>query len=109
MVEKMKGSLVVVGVLCLVVGAASVLAHEITIKGVVAAVEPGRIQVKSGAEKKDQQPAWYPIDAKTKIQRGQKTVTFDQAKIRVGERVVVLVDHQPGGTMKALEVRLAAE
>ena len=43
------------------------------------------------------------------ITRGKTTVSMVDAKIKVGERVVVLVDHDAAGTMKALEIRLAAE
>ena len=59
-----------------------VLAHEMTVKGTVAAVENARIQIKTGQEKTGEQPAWYPIDAKTTIKRGNKTVTLADAKIR---------------------------
>ena len=88
---------------------ASAGAHEITVKGVVAAVEASRVQVKTGEEKKGQAPQWYAIDAKTKIQRGTAVVTIAQAKIKTGERVVLIVDHEANGTMRTLEIRLAAE
>jgi hypothetical protein len=84
-------------------------AHEITVKGTVAAVEARRLQVHSGEEKKGQAPAWYSIDAKTKIMRDKTAVTFEQAKIKVGEKVVVIVDHESNTVMKALEIRLAAQ
>jgi uncharacterized membrane protein len=84
-------------------------AHEITVKGTVAAVEAKRLQVTTGQEKKNEAAGWYGIDAKTKIVRDKTTVTFEQARIKVGERVVVLVDHQASGVMKALEIRLAAQ
>ena len=87
---------------------ATVAAHEITVKGTVAGVEPARIQVKTGSEKPGAAPAWYPIDAKTKIKRGDKTVTFTDAHIAVDERVVVIVDHPDKGPMKTTEIRLAA-
>jgi hypothetical protein len=83
-------------------------AHEIVIKGVVVAVDRQRLEVKGSEDNKPEATAWYGIDAKTKFMRGKETVGRDQAKIVVGERVVVLVDHEASGTMIALEVRLAA-
>jgi hypothetical protein len=86
-----------------------VLAHEMTVKGTVAAIEATRIQVKTGEEKKGEAPAWYLVDAKTKIVRDKTTVTFDAAKIKTGERVVVIVNHEATGKMTALEIHLAAQ
>lgn len=90
-------------------GAGPAAAHEITVKGTVAKVERARIQVKTGEEKQGQTPAWYPIDAKTKIQRDKTAVSFDEAKIKTDERVVLIVDHEADGKMKTLEIRLAAK
>jgi hypothetical protein len=92
-----------------IAGGASAWAHEMTIKGTVAGLEPARIQVKTGEEKKGEPPAWYPIGAKTKILRGKKTVTFAEAKISVGERVVVTVDHANDGKITTLDIRLAEQ
>lgn len=86
-----------------------VLAHEMTVKGTVTAVEDARIQIKTGQEKTGEQPAWYPIDAKTTIKRGNKTVTLADAKIRAEERVVAIVDHPTKGPMRTKEIRLAAQ
>ena len=83
------------------------LAHEMTVQGTVAAVEATRIQVKTGKEKAGVEPAWYVIDAKTKIKRGKKTVTLDGARVQLNERVVVIVDHPDDGPMVTKEVRLA--
>ena len=87
---------------------AMLAAHEITVKGTVAGVEPARIQVKTGGEKPGTTPAWYPIDARTKIKRGDQTVTFTEAHIVADERVVLIVDHPDKGPMKTTEIRLAA-
>lgn len=89
--------------------AAGVVAHEMTFKGTVAAVEPTRIQVRTGEEKKGESPDWLVIDAKTKIRRDKTVVTYDEAKIKVGERAVVIVDHGADGVMRATEIRLAAQ
>jgi hypothetical protein len=72
-------------------------AHEMTVRGTVAAIEPTRIQIKTGEEKAGQSPAWYPIDAKTKIKRGAKTMSFADARIGVDERIVAIVDHPTKG------------
>ena len=85
------------------------VAHEMTVKGTVAAIEPTRIQVKTGEEKKNESPAWYLINPKTKIVRDKTSVTRENARIKAGERVVVLVDHDANGKMTALEIRLAAQ
>jgi len=99
---------VIVGIIvCVAAGAA--VAHEMTVKGTVAAIEGTRIQVKTGEEKKGEQPAWYLIDAKTKIMRGKAGVTLTDAKIKTDERVVVLVNHEASGKMTAIEIRLAAQ
>jgi hypothetical protein len=92
-----------------IVGNVAVWAHQMTVKGTVQAIEAGRIQVKTGEEKKGVAPTWYPIGAKTKIFRGKKEVTFAQAKITVSERVVVNVDHASNGTMTTLDIRLAEQ
>jgi hypothetical protein len=98
---------VCVGVLLVALTGVLVSAHEITVKGTVAAIERVRIQVKTGDEKKGQSPEWYQIDAKTKVMRGSKVVAVDEARIAVGEKVVLLVDHDAKGVMKTLEIRLA--
>ena len=87
-------------------GSVVVLGHEMTVMGSVAAIEPARIQVKVTDQKKTESSTWYPIDAKTKITRGQTVVTLAQAKITVNERVVLIVDHESDTEMRTLEIRL---
>jgi hypothetical protein len=84
------------------------LAHEMTVQGTVAAVEMSRIQIKTGKEKAGAAPEWYPIDVKTKIRRGKKTMTFGEARIEVNERAVLIVDHPTKGPVVTKEIRLAA-
>lgn len=98
-------------VLTLLMGLTAVplLAHEMTVKGTVAAIEKTRIQVKTGLEKSGEQPAWYPIDDKTKVKRGKEAVTLAEARIAVAERVVLIVDHPGRGPMTTKEIRLAAQ
>ena len=88
---------------------AVVLAHPMTLKGTVAALERTRIQVKTGDEKKGETPEWCAIDGKTKILRDKTVVTFDAAKIVVGEKVVVLTDHGSDNKIIAVEIHLAAK
>jgi hypothetical protein len=95
-------------VAAIVLGVASAAAHEMVVKGTVAAIEPARIQVKTGEEKKGQAPTWYAIDAKTKVVRDKSDVSLAQAGIKTGERVVLTIDHQADGKMKTLEIHLAA-
>ena len=96
-----------VSLLLVVLMTAGLFAHQMTVQGTVAAIERARIQVKTGEEKKGVAPVWYPIDTKTKIMRGKKAVTFDEAKIVVGERVVVNVDHESDTKMTTIDIRLA--
>jgi hypothetical protein len=94
--------------LVIVAVATPLSAHEIVIKGTVAAVDPARIQVKTGEERKGQEPTWFPIDAKTKILRGKQSMPFDQAKAAVGEPVTLVVFHESNAPLKTLEIRLPA-
>jgi hypothetical protein len=88
---------------------ATVLAHPMTLKGTVAAIERTRIQVKTGEEKKGETPEWCAIDGKTKIFRDKTAVTFEAAKIVVSEKVVVLTDHGADNRVTAVEIHLAAK
>jgi len=94
----------------LVVGAARMSAHPMTIKGVVVAVDRNGVQV-AAIDDKDQKspkPEWHTIGPKVKILRAGKRMTFVAAKIAVDERVVLLVDHGSDGKMTVVEMRLAA-
>lgn len=92
-------------------GLAQVSAHPMTIKGIVVAIDKTRLQVAplEGKDDKPGKPEWHVIGPKVKIQRGEKNVTFDKAKITVDERVVLVVDHGSDGKMTVMEVRLAAK
>ena len=95
-------------VVALVVAAPAVpRAHEMTVQGTVSAIETSRIQIKTGKEKAGVSPEWYPIGAKTRIKRGNKTVTLAEAKIEVNERAVLIVDHPTKGPMVTKEIRVA--
>ena len=103
----MKSTVAAIVSVLVMLGPATVLAHEMEIRGTVAAIESSRIQVRTGEEKKNEMPGWYPIDPKTKVMRGKTVVTLEQAKIVIGERVVLIVDHQADNRMRTLEIRLA--
>jgi hypothetical protein len=79
---------VCIGVLLVALTGVLVSAHEITVKGTVAAIERARIQVKTGDEKKDQSPEWYQIDARRKSCAAASS-GVDEARITVGEKVVL--------------------
>jgi hypothetical protein len=85
------------------------IAHEMTVMGTVAGIEAARIQIKTGKEKAGVAPTWYPIDDKTKVTRSSKVVKLENAKIKVNERVVILVDHPDKGPVKTKEIRLGAQ
>ena len=104
----MKRAVVLAVALLLAVGLRAI-AHEMTIMGTVAGIEAARIQVKTGKEKAGVVPTWYPIDDKTKITRSSKAVNLEDAKIKVNERVVILVDHPDKGPVKTKEIRLGAQ
>jgi hypothetical protein len=90
----------------LLVAAPRVLAHEMTIKGTVAGIEAARIQVKTGEERKGQQPTWFAIDQKTKIMRGKQALSLSEANIAVGEPVTLVVFHESNVPLKTLEIHL---
>jgi hypothetical protein len=94
-------------VILVVVATVTSFAHEMTVQGTVVAVEPSRIQIKTGKEKSGTSPEWYPIGPKTKVKRGKKTVTLAEAKIEVSERAVLIVDHPTKGPMVTKEIRVA--
>jgi hypothetical protein len=107
--EQMKSiSFALVLGLGLLMAAPRLLAHEITIKGTVAGIEAARIQVKTGEEGKGQQPTWFAIDAKTKVMRGKQVLSLSDAKIAVGEPVMLIVFHESNVPLKTLEIHLPA-
>jgi len=93
----------------LVVGASQpLLAHDVTYQGTVVTVEPARIQVKTAASKtQKEETVWFAVSKDTKVRRGEKNVTYAEAAIVKGERIVVIVDHDAETKMLATQIRLA--
>ena len=97
---------------------ATMLAHEVIYKGTVVAVETSRsavldgtlatIQVKlSGEDSEDAEPKQFTVTQRTKLFRGDSTVSFEAASIQKDERVAVTINNDVPGN-HALEIRLAA-
>jgi hypothetical protein len=99
--------------------APSVLAHEVTYRGTVVALETGRYAQPGGGVREVRELHVTVVDAKTKkpservfvivdatrIVRGQATVPLAEADIQKGESVAVSVDHDKPGD-EAITVRL---
>jgi hypothetical protein len=98
-------------VVAFVVGVSQPLrAHDVTYQGTVVTVEPARIQVKTAASKtQKEETLWFAVNKDTKIRRGEKTVTYAEAAIVKGERIVVIVDHDAETKMLATQIRLASK
>lgn len=88
----------------------ALFAHPMTHQGTVLTVEAARIEVKTVDEKtKKEDNVWFVVDKTTKVKRGDKTVSYVDAKIAVGERIVIIVDMDAKTKMLAEEIRLAAK
>ncbi len=92
------------------VATSAVLAHPMTHQGTVLAIESARIQVNTVDDKtKKEEKVWFVVNKDTKVKRGDKTVTYTDAKIAVGERIVVIVDMDAKTKNLVEEIRLAAK
>ncbi len=90
-----------------IVGLVGVSAHEVTHRGTVQAVEMERVQVQTVTEAgEDVELVWFAVTADTKVQRGEIAVSYADAVIGEGERIVVLVNTDFDAT-EALALRLA--
>src|SRR5262245_22021254 len=81
-------------------------AHEITYQGTVLAVEASRVEIKTVDENKKDVDLWCVVDRNTKGRRGEKNVTFAEAAIAKGERIVVTIDHDAKVKSLATLIRL---
>lgn len=97
-----------IGVIGLVAAGSPLLAHEETYTGTVAAVEAAKVQVKVVDQKSKKETTMdFGVNAKTKILRGDKTVSLSEARIQKDERIAVTIDHDVPGH-NATMIRLAA-
>jgi len=89
----------------LVLGTA-LLAHQVTFKGTVVAVEKETVRV-TVVDEKTKKPVVmkFDFDKETKILRGDKRVTIAEARIEKNEKIAVTIDHDVDETL-ALVIRL---
>ena len=94
----------------LVTTQSAVLAHDMLTEGTVLTVAPTKLEVRSPnkATKKDETVA-FVIDKNTKVTRGDKSVSYADAKIEKGERIVVVVNTDAPKKMVATQLRLQAK
>lgn len=103
--------LFVAAIAVVLVASSAVSAHPMTHQGTVLAVQPTKVQVKSIVDDKTKktEDVWFVVDKNTKVMRGDKVVPYAEAKIAVGERIVVIVDMDADTKNLAEEIRLAAK
>ena len=97
--------------LIIVMSAATVLrAHDVLYPGTVLAIEPERLQVKTvDPDSKADVTLWFTVTKETQVKRGDRLVTYPEAKVQKDERIVVVVNHEEmGSETTAKELRLAA-
>lgn len=87
---------------------ATLFAHPMTYKGTVVAVTQTTIQMRGVDDmSKKEATTTFKITAKTKVLRGDKAVTFADAKVKKDERIAVTTD-MDATPDEAVVVRLAA-
>lgn len=86
------------------------LAHEVVYTGTVVSVEAATVDVAVIAEDtkvRGETVITFTVTDTTKVLRGDRRVSFEDAHIQTEERVAVIADLDDGGS-EALEIRLAA-
>lgn len=79
--------------------AAPLVAHVMTYKGTVTAVEKNKISLDVIDEKtKEVMPMSFGVDGETKVLRGDVEVKFADAQIEKGEAAAVSLEIDDGGT-----------
>jgi hypothetical protein len=92
----------------LVVASSVVSAHPMTYKGTVVSVGESTVEVKAMDDMtKKEVTKKFKVNEKTKILRGEKAVTFAEAKIEKDERIAVTINMDTASDV-ALEIKLAA-
>jgi len=90
----------------LAVTTAAVLAHQVTYKGTVIALDKESVRVTVVDDKtKKPKEMKFDFDKETKILRGDKLVTIANAGIAKGEKIAVTIDHDVDETL-AIVIRL---
>jgi hypothetical protein len=85
---------------------AVVLAHQVTYKGTVIALDKESVSVTVVDDKTKKPVAMkFDFDKETKILRGDKRVTIAEARIAKGEKIAVTIDHDVDETL-AIVIRL---
>ena len=80
-----------------------------TYKGTVMAATASTVQVKLIDDtSKKETSATFTVTAKTKVFRGDKAISFADAKVQKDERIVVTVDHDQDGHAATM-IRLAVQ
>jgi hypothetical protein len=83
-------------------------AHDVPYAGTVVLLEAGQLHVRTvDASTKKQEAITFGLTRDTKVKRGDRVVSLAEAAIAVGERVVVIVNHDAAVKNVATEVRLA--
>ena len=68
--------------------------HEVTYKGTVVSADDKKVTVTVvNAKTKKPENVGFSFDKETKVLRGDKVVTYAQARIQKGEKIAVTVDH----------------
>ena len=96
-------------VLTATVAVATVCAHEVMYRGTIAEVQSTKIAVKTTDDKtKKTETMWFAVNRDTKVKRGVVLVPYGETHFAMGERIVVIVNHDAETKMLATEIRLAA-
>jgi len=84
----------------------SLLAHQVTFKGTVVSIDKTSVKV-TVVDEKTKKPVQksFDFDKETKILRGDKLVSIEQARIVKGEKISVTIDHDADETL-AIVIRL---
>ena len=86
----------------------AVLAHPMTYKGTVISVTESAVQVKAVDDMtKKESTTTFKVTDKTKVFRGDKQMTFADAKVQKDERIAVTINMDTAKDV-AEEIRLAA-
>lgn len=89
---------------------AVVHAHDVLYAGTVLTVESERLHVKTLDDKtKKEEDIWFGVTKDTKVKRGDTILSYADARLTAGERVVVIVNHDAAVKNVATELRLAGK